>query len=198
MIDAPVDTVDGFVRARPHARRVRAPQNAVTTNTRSSSVTLPDGRRQLQPQSPPMLGTFASTVGRTPLSRFKPHNSTASAANASGFVQTALSRVTRRTIVALGPSSLRRVTPDRVLSFIGPLNNASVRQHIRQYENELCFIGWARLVMPANAETEQTCRTGCAQRESPESLRELRRPRRPGVGDSNGAAHSPAEPLASR
>ena len=118
MIDAPVDTVDGFVRARPHARRVRAPQNAVTTNTRSSSVTLPDGRRQLQPQSPPMLGTFASTVGRTPLSRFKPHNSTASAANASGFVQTALSRVTRRTIVALGPSGLRRVTPDRVLSFV--------------------------------------------------------------------------------
>ena len=100
MIDAPVDTVDGFVRARPHARCVRAPQNAVTTNTRSSSVTLPDGRRQLQPQSPPMLGTFASTVGRTPLSRFKPHNSTASAANASGFVQTALSRVTRQTIFA--------------------------------------------------------------------------------------------------
>src|SRR2546421_5771423 len=118
MIDAPVDTVDGFVRARPHARCVRAPQHAVTTNTRSSSVTLPDRRGQLQPQSPPMLGTFTSTVGRTPLSRFKPHNSTASAANASGFVQTALSRVTRRTIVALGPSSLRRVTPDRVLSFL--------------------------------------------------------------------------------
>src|SRR5205823_952182 len=111
-------TVDGFERARPHARRVRAPQNAGTTNRRSSSVTLPDGRRQLQPQSPPMLRTSAGTVGRTPLSRFKTHNSTASAANASGFVQTALSRVTRRTIVALGPSSLRRVTPDRVLSFL--------------------------------------------------------------------------------
>ena len=116
MIDAPVDTVDGFVRARPHARCVRAPQNAVTTNTRSSSVTLPDGRGQLQPQSPPMLGTFASTVGRTPLSRFKPHNSTASAANASGFVQTALSGVTRRTIFALRSTNLRRVTPDRVIS----------------------------------------------------------------------------------
>src|SRR6184192_3501424 len=118
MIHAPVDTVDGFERARPHARRVRAPQNAGTTNRRSSRVTRPDGRRQLQPQSPPMLRTSAGTVGRTPLSRFKTHNSTASAANASGFVQTALSRVTRRTIVALGPSSLRRVTPDRVLSFL--------------------------------------------------------------------------------
>src|SRR5213080_1758211 len=101
MIDAPVDTVDGFERARPHARRVRAPQNAGTTNRRSSRVTLPDGRRQLQPQSPPMLRTSAGTVGRTPLSRFKPHNSTASAANASGFVQTALSRVTRRTVFRL-------------------------------------------------------------------------------------------------
>ena len=134
MIDAPVDTVDGFVRARPHARCVRAPQNAVTTNTRSSSVTLPDGRGQLQPQSPPLLGTFASTVGRTPLSRFKPHNSTASAANASGFVQTALSGVTRRTIFALRSSNLRRVTPDRVISFLATdlrneLRFAATRSH---------------------------------------------------------------------
>ena len=56
----------------------------------------------------------------------------------------------------------------------------------------------ARLVMPANAETEQTCRTECAQRESQESLRESRRPRSQGVGDSNGAAYSLAEPRVSR
>jgi hypothetical protein len=61
----------------------------------------------------------------------------------------------------------------------------------------LWFIGAARLVMPAIAETEQTCRTGCAQRELPESLRESRRPRRLRVGDSNGAAHLPAGRLAS-
>jgi hypothetical protein len=49
-------------------------------------------------------------------------------------------------------------------------------------------------VTAASVETEQTCRTECAQRESLESLRESRRPRRLGVVDSNGAAPSPAEP----
>jgi hypothetical protein len=45
--------------------------------------------------------TSITTGDGASLSRFKPHNSTASAANASGFVQTALSRVTRRTVAGL-------------------------------------------------------------------------------------------------
>src|SRR5438309_5421684 len=48
--------------------------------------------------------------------------------------ETALSRVTRRTIIALGPISLRRVTPDRVLSFLATdlrneLRFAATRSH---------------------------------------------------------------------
>jgi hypothetical protein len=42
----------------------------------------------------------------------------ARAANASGFVQTALSGVTRRPCLVARPHAWRRVTPDRVLSFV--------------------------------------------------------------------------------
>jgi hypothetical protein len=45
----------------------------------------------------------------------------APAANASGFIQTALSKVTRRTFSVLAHASARRVTPDRVLSL--PVSN---------------------------------------------------------------------------
>src|SRR5262249_14945448 len=53
-------------------------------------------------------------------SLFKTHSWWAvSAANASGFVQTALSAVTRRGQVFLPSSTRAPVTPDRVISFIG-------------------------------------------------------------------------------
>jgi len=71
----------------------------------------------------------ASTITATSRSRFKPHRLTASAANASGFVQTALSRVTRRMIFTPRSSTLRRVTPDRVLS-LHAIYAGSVSSHL--------------------------------------------------------------------
>jgi hypothetical protein len=50
--------------------------------------------------------------------RFNTHNPAASAANASGFPQTSLSEVTRRSRSRRAPAFLRRVTPDRVIAFI--------------------------------------------------------------------------------
>ena len=43
----------------------------------------------------------------------------ASAANAGGFLQTSLSEVTRRSGFRRSPALARRVTPDRVLAFLG-------------------------------------------------------------------------------
>ena len=80
----------------------------VATHTWRSSHRRHEARRR--PSSDPARRYLLNS---TPIAR------PASAANASGFVQTALSKVTRR----LGTSVLtrapaRRVTPDRVLSFL--------------------------------------------------------------------------------
>src|SRR5262249_36984116 len=58
------------------------------------------------------------------------------------------------------------------------------------------FIGRALLLLPANAGTEQTCRTGSVQKQAPELPRASRRRRRGRAAESNGAAHSPVAPLA--
>src|SRR5262249_55563732 len=57
----------------------------------------------------------------------------------------------------------------------------------------ILFSGRAGLVIPASVATEQTCRTGCAQREWLESLRASRWPRRVGAFDSSGAFYWPVE-----
>jgi hypothetical protein len=70
-----------------------------------------------------VLSLIPATWGRHPSRRHpaldsRPITSSASAANASGFVQTALSKVTWRPPLAFDHALTRRVTPDRVLSFI--------------------------------------------------------------------------------
>ena len=67
----------------------------------------------------------------------------ASAANANGFLQTALSKVTRRPTSSLVLASARRVTPDRVLS--SDRSNPLRRERLPYFRRSLALAPGTRL-----------------------------------------------------
>ena len=121
----------------PNRYRVSDPRRAPA---RTSEVCLSTENPTARPSSPafdPLLPTQTISVchpqgaqGRLrPHSAISGHTQThtnaiapASAANTSGFIQTALSKVTRRITISPVPRTIsRRVTPDRDLSYKGAI-----------------------------------------------------------------------------